>query len=109
MILIDRPERNTGINGDDFDIEFNYDTIQWDTGEDSGGDEHCQNSDTEGNSAYVGYSNGALDHYELPGSGVTNAFLDSTASDRPYLSRSQQQHARPLSVHCRQRPAHDAD
>ena len=33
LILIDRSDRNPG----DFDVEFNYDRIQWETGDASGG------------------------------------------------------------------------
>lgn len=82
LILIDRPDRGTGANGDDFDIEFNYNTTQWDTGQASTGDQACQNGQP-GDSAYVGFSNGtstAGDSYNLPGSGVANAFLDSTSA-----------------------------
>jgi hypothetical protein len=80
MILIDRPDLGTGANGDDFDIEYNYDSIQWDTGEASTGDTSCQNGDP-GDSAYVGYSNGtSTDSYNLPGSGVPNTFLDSNTT-----------------------------
>jgi Nidogen-like len=81
-ILIDRPDRGTGALGDDFDMEFNYDSIQWDTGEASGGDVSCQNGPA-GNTAYVGYSNGtttAGDSYTLPGSGVPQTFLDSSTT-----------------------------
>jgi hypothetical protein len=79
LILIDRPDRGTGAHGDDFDIEFNYNSIQWDTGQSDGGNQSCQN-DHPGDSAYIGFSNGtatAGDSYNLPGSGVANAFLNS--------------------------------
>jgi hypothetical protein len=82
LILIDRPERNTGVDGDDFDMEFNYETIQWDTGEASGGNAQCV-KEGEGASAIVGYANGTEtegDSFELPGSEVPNAFLDSSAT-----------------------------
>ncbi|MDR0565085.1 MAG: PEP-CTERM sorting domain-containing protein [Azoarcus sp.] len=62
LILVDRS------NGD-FDIVFNYGSIQWDTGSYSGGI-----------SAHAGWSTGAGESnsfYELAGSGVTGAFLDS--------------------------------
>ncbi len=80
LILIDRPDKSTGPFGDDFEIEFNYDSIQWDAGEASGGSPQCQEG-PEGESAYVGYSNGtevSEDSYTLTGSGVPQAFLDST-------------------------------
>lgn len=82
LILIDRPERGTGSLGDDFDMEFNYNTVQWDTGQASGGDVNCQNGPA-GETAYVGYSNGTTtpgDSYNLPGSGVPQAFLDSSTA-----------------------------
>ncbi len=81
LILIDRADRNTGPNGDDFDIEFNYDTIEWDTGQASGGDANCLVGDEGGTSAYVGYTNGTAtpgDSYELPGSGEAGSFLDGS-------------------------------
>ncbi|MGO9898628.1 MAG: Ig-like domain-containing protein [Solirubrobacteraceae bacterium] len=81
MILIDRPDVGTSTLGDDFDIEFNYGSIQWDTGEASGGDANCENGPA-GDSAFVGFTNGTDttgDSYELPDSGVPNSFLDSTS------------------------------
>ena len=80
LVLIDRPDLGTSALGDDFQMEFNYNSITWDTGQSSGGDANCINSDTAGNSAYVGYGNGtstAGDWFNLPGSGVNNALLDS--------------------------------
>ncbi|HMD51128.1 MAG TPA: nidogen-like domain-containing protein [Solirubrobacteraceae bacterium] len=79
-ILIDRPERNTGPNGDDFDIEFNYNQIQWDTGEASGGNEVCLKAEPLGVPAIAGYTNGSTSHFEIPGSEEAGAFLDSTLS-----------------------------
>jgi len=81
VILIDRSDLGSSpTNGDDFDIEFNYGHIDWDTGQANGGNGSC----TAGNSsAVVGFSNGtstAGDSYELPGSGTTGAFLDSNTS-----------------------------
>ncbi|MDA8095667.1 MAG: PEP-CTERM sorting domain-containing protein [Betaproteobacteria bacterium] len=64
LILVDRSDIGAG----DFDIRFNYGSMQWDTGSASGG-----------KSAHVGYSNGSGDpgtFYELPGSGISGAFLD---------------------------------
>jgi hypothetical protein len=82
LIVIDRPDRGTGTGGDDFDIEFNYNTVQWDTGQASGGNENCL-AEEGGVSAYAGYTNGTSttgDHFEITGSGVHNAFLDTNAS-----------------------------
>lgn len=55
----------------DFDMEFNYGQIQWETGDASGG-----SGGLGGTSAAVGYSNGAGTYYEFPGSRVNGAFLD---------------------------------
>ena len=82
LILVDRPDRSTGLQGDDFDIEFNYNSVQWDTGHStqSGGNANCLNPATPTNAAAVGYSNGTNtpgDSFELPGSRTANAFLDT--------------------------------
>jgi hypothetical protein len=72
VILIDRSDIALG----DFDIEFNYDQIQWETGQASGGDSECQG----GISARVGFSSGTGESgtfFELPGSGIPGSFLDS--------------------------------
>jgi hypothetical protein len=79
LILIDRSDRGTGVFGDDFDMEFNYNSVQWDTGTASTGDTSCQNASVAGDSAFVGYGNGtttAGDSFDLPGSGIDNSFLD---------------------------------
>jgi hypothetical protein len=71
LLLVDRPDVALG----DFDIVFNYDQIQWETGDASGGTEGLA-----GTSATVGFSNGAGgagDYFELAGSLVNGAFLDS--------------------------------
>jgi Nidogen-like len=70
VILVDRSDTGAG----NFDIEFNYDQIQWETGDASGGA-----NGLGGQSARVGYSNGsgtAGTFFELPGSGVNGALLD---------------------------------
>ena len=72
LLLVDRS--NVGQPGD-FDIVFNYDQIQWETGDAYGG-----TAGLGADSARVGYSNGvafALDTFELPGSGVSGYFLDT--------------------------------
>lgn len=71
LVLIDRSDTGAG----NFDIEFNYDQIQWETGEASGGA-----FGLGGDSARVGFSNGsgAPDtFFELAGSAVNGAFLDT--------------------------------
>lgn len=74
LVLIDRSDVSPG----DFDIEFNYDQIQWETGDVSGG-----SGGLGGYSAHVGYSNGtgvAGSYFELAGSGVPGSFLDWNSS-----------------------------
>lgn len=69
-VLIDRSDVAPG----DFDIEFNYGSIQWETGDFSGGI-----AGLGGSSARVGYSNGSGDvgtFFELEGSAVNGAFVD---------------------------------
>lgn len=64
LILIERPETGAG----NFDIEFNYGQIAWDTG-----------SASQNVSAVAGFSNGtgqANSLFELPGSMQNGAFLD---------------------------------
>jgi hypothetical protein len=61
LVIIDRSDIIAG----DFDMEFNYDKIQWEWGDAS------LNIPSR-----AGYSDG-IDDYELPGSGVEGAFLDT--------------------------------
>ncbi|HEY3839607.1 MAG TPA: nidogen-like domain-containing protein, partial [Bryobacteraceae bacterium] len=75
VVLVDRSDVAAG----DFDIEFNYNAIKWETGQASGGNASCLG----GSSARVGFSNGSGvigTSFELPGSGVPGAFLDSNPS-----------------------------
>jgi len=72
LVLIDRSDIASG----DFDIEFNYDQILWEAGTASGSD----SAGLGGFSARVGFSNGTGNpgtFYELPGSAINGAFLDS--------------------------------
>lgn len=70
LLLIDRSDVGAG----DFDIEMNYDKVQWETGDASGG-----SGGLGGSSARMGWSNGdPASSYEHPGSGVNGAFLDSS-------------------------------
>lgn len=69
LIMVDRSDTGAG----NFDFIFNYDRIQWEAGMASGStDQGCR-----GSSARVGYSNGATTSFELAGSAVNGAFLDS--------------------------------
>src|SRR5258708_4238192 len=62
LVLIDRSDTGLG----NFDIEFNYNTVQWETGDASGG-----SGGLGGTSAAVGYSNSGTPtptYFQLPGS-----------------------------------------
>lgn len=61
LVIYERADLGPG----DFDFEFNYDSIQWDTGDFS-----------QGKSALVGYSNGSGTTFNLPGSLVNGAFIN---------------------------------
>jgi hypothetical protein len=71
LVLIDRSDTGVG----NFDFEFNYNQIQWETGDASDGV-----NGLGGECAHAGYSNGqsgaANNSAELTGSGVCGAFLD---------------------------------
>lgn len=68
LVLVDRSDLAVG----DFDFEFNYNQIQWETGGASGGV-----GGLGGSSARAGYSNGTGSaSFELAGSAVNGAFLD---------------------------------
>ena len=67
LILVDRSDVEAGA----FDFEMNYDTISWETGDDSGG-----NNGFGGSSARAGYSNGEDVFFELEGSDIDGGFLD---------------------------------
>lgn len=70
LLLVDRSDTGAG----NFDFEFNYDSITWETGNASGG-----SGGLGGNSARVGFSNGSGDagtFLELDGSAINGALLD---------------------------------
>jgi Nidogen-like len=70
LLLVNRSDTGAG----NFDIVFNYNSIQWETGDDSFG------TDGQGGiSAVVGFSDGSGDpanSFELPGSSAPGSFLD---------------------------------
>jgi hypothetical protein len=68
MVLVDRSDIAPG----DFDIEFNYRGISWDSGQASGGGGECRG----GTAAAVGYTNGSTNAFELSGSFSNGAFID---------------------------------
>jgi len=64
LIITDRSDVHAG----DFDFEFNYDQINWETGTTNGLGE---------DSATVGWSNGSLKSFEQTGSAINGALLDN--------------------------------
>jgi Nidogen-like/PEP-CTERM motif len=72
MILTNRADTGAG----NFDIQFNYDKVQWETGGASGG-----NNGLGGTSAYVGYNTGTGSQFQLAGSGVNGALLDGAGAN----------------------------
>ena len=71
LVLIDRSDRAPG----DFDCQFRYAKIQWETGDASGGV-----NGLGGSSARAGWGDGSRCLFELFGSAVNGAFLDSNPS-----------------------------
>jgi Nidogen-like/PEP-CTERM motif len=70
LVLVDRSDIGAG----DFDIYFNYGSMQWETGDASGG-----SGGLGGACAAAGYSNGTGDsgtNFEIAGSHVCGAFID---------------------------------
>ncbi|MBU0544850.1 MAG: PEP-CTERM sorting domain-containing protein [Proteobacteria bacterium] len=67
LIITDRVDIAAG----DFDFEFNYDKIQWETGDASSG-----SGGLGGDSASAGWTNGAGAYYQFPGSLANGALLD---------------------------------
>jgi hypothetical protein len=72
LLVVDRSDIQVG----DFDFIFNYDKITWEAGTYSGGN----SNGLGGQTARAGYSNGINASYEIPGSGVAGAFLDSNTT-----------------------------
>jgi hypothetical protein len=103
LLLVDRGDvgtaqiapsgSDTPVAADDFDMIFNYDTMRWETGDASSG-----RNGLGGSPARIGYSNGnSLDpngSFELPGSAVSGAFLNSNPSGLIFGSRGSNQRGR---------------
>lgn len=81
LIIVDRSDIAAG----DFDFEFNYDTIAWETGDASGG-----SGGLGGTSAVAGWTNGAGAFLEFTGSRVNGAFLDGGSNALVSGSRDSQ-------------------
>jgi len=69
LIITDRSDTGAG----NFDFEFNYDAITWETGQASGSDA----DGLGGASARAGWSNGTNKSFELDGSAINGALLDT--------------------------------
>ncbi|MGH3371551.1 MAG: nidogen-like domain-containing protein [Nocardioidaceae bacterium] len=86
LLLVNRSDTGAG----NFDIVFNYDRIEWETGDASGG-----SGGLGGNSARAGFSNGdpstPATSFELPGSAVDGALLDSSPTGLVNDSRNSTQ------------------
>jgi hypothetical protein len=67
LLLVDRSDIAPG----DADFYFNYGSIQWETGDASGGV-----NGLGGTCAMVGYNNGAGTSFEVPGGGICGALID---------------------------------
>lgn len=85
VVLISREDIGPG----DFDIEFNYGQIKWETGDASGGV-----NGYGGTPAAVGWSNGTDTAFELPGSLLPGSFLDGG----PYALVNQSSTGRVINV-----------
>jgi hypothetical protein len=72
LVIIDRSSDNAP---GDFDMEFNYFKVQWETGDASGGVDGLG-----GSSARAGYASVSGSAFELPGSGVPGSFLDTNVA-----------------------------
>ena len=72
LVIIDRSDITPG----DFDMEFNYYKVQWEAGDASGGNSGYWQG-PGGGSARAGFSDGGTNDFELPGSGVAGALLDT--------------------------------
>ena len=82
IVLVDRADTGAG----NFDIELNYNKVQWETGDVNGGV-----NGLGGNSARAGYSNGTTtpgSSFELAGSGVNGAFLDGGPAATSLIANS---------------------
>jgi hypothetical protein len=71
LIMIERSDTGAG----NFDFEFNFDKVEWETGGASGG-----TNGLGGSSARMGWSNGNLNSFEQAGSAVNGAFINGGAN-----------------------------
>jgi hypothetical protein len=76
LVLIDRPDRASG----DYDVEFNYAYINWEAGDVSGGEDGLWTGQPWGDSgspARAGFASANGSTFEISGSGIARAFLDT--------------------------------
>lgn len=71
LVMIERSDVAAGA----FDFEFNYGSMQWETGGASGG-----SGGLGGSCARAGYTNGGDTDFEIAGSGVCGAFINGGAN-----------------------------
>lgn len=71
LIITDRSDTGAG----NFDFEFNYDQIDWETGDASGGTDGLG-----GSCARAGWSNGVSASYEIAGSAICGSLLDTNGA-----------------------------
>lgn len=69
LVLVDRSDRAGG----DYDIEFNYSQVQWESGVASGGSDGIG-----GYPARAGFASNTNNAFEMPGSGISGSFLDKS-------------------------------
>jgi hypothetical protein len=72
LVLIDRPDRASG----DYDVEFNYAHINWEAGDVSGGSDGLWIG-PGGYPARTGFASSSGSTFEISGSSIPGAFLDS--------------------------------
>jgi hypothetical protein len=72
LLLVKRPDAGSG----DFDIVYNYDRVQWDTGSAAVEVSARPAAQFGGGAARVGYSNGTTNSLELAGSGQPGQLVD---------------------------------
>jgi Nidogen-like/PEP-CTERM motif len=72
LVIVSRSDVGAG----DFDIYFDYGSMQWDTGDSSGGNGEGLCDGNTGNPAVAGYSDGTGDVVEVQGSGICSALID---------------------------------
>lgn len=76
LVVVDRSDRAEG----DYDIEFNYAKIQWETGDASEGIKGLGGAPARIGFASIDPITSEMTMYEMQGSGISGSFLDDTLS-----------------------------